>query len=372
MDHEKLYMHLPPGYIRLLQLQLAGSRANGNVISCSLSSIALANVPTVKLQGGESNHWSELSSAHWNYRELFHTIVVRKPTRKYLKTLSAPRQCSTATAAVSRSDALQDRYIALSYVWGASTQNRQIYVNNQLHPVTDNLYAALEQLQHCVAIKQGMRLWIDATCIDQDDLEERVAQIQIMHQIYFQAQNIVIWLGPETPSAKLAFTAVSLIADQQYEELEPLRPRQILIPFVLNSIVYPNNVPFRPSVMLSLWHLFSSPYWRRVWIVQEAALTTPESPVIWGSFCVSARQLQRAARYIDMNTGLSRAITYALGNYVSKPADDLGKVFVADRSLQNQETSPGRLWKLTLQVLRSSAGQSHSVEDPTAYSTSFD
>jgi len=75
--------------------------------------------------------------------------------------------------------------------------------------VTDNLYAALDQLQHCVAIKTGLRIWVDALCIDQNNLEEKAYQIELMHKIYAQAQHVVIWLGPESPWTRSAFTAIS-------------------------------------------------------------------------------------------------------------------------------------------------------------------
>jgi len=114
--------------------------------------------------------------------------------------------------------------------------------------------------------------------------------------------------------------------------------------------------------MLSLWHLFSLPYWRRVWIVQEAALTNFDSPVMWGPYCVSTRQLQSAAQYIDTNAALARGITYAIGSHVPKQWGGLNEAFTGDRSLENRSTAPGRLWKLTSQVLRS-AGESQSTDD---------
>jgi len=80
---------------------------------------------------------------------------------------------------------------------------------------------------------------------------------------------------------------------------------------------------------------------------------------MWGSFCISTRQLLRAAQYIDTHAGLSRAITYAMGNHVQQQSGGLRQVFTGNRSLQNRQTSPRRLWKQTLQVLRSSSSQAH-------------
>lgn len=40
--------------------------------------------------------------------------------------------------------------------------------------------------------------WIDAICINQDDLEERSAQVAIMPQIYSKADCVIVWLGDDS------------------------------------------------------------------------------------------------------------------------------------------------------------------------------
>lgn len=40
--------------------------------------------------------------------------------------------------------------------------------------------------------------WVDAICINQADLEERSAQVQIMPQIYSQASCVIVWLGDDS------------------------------------------------------------------------------------------------------------------------------------------------------------------------------
>lgn len=40
--------------------------------------------------------------------------------------------------------------------------------------------------------------WVDAICINQDDLEERSAQVQIMPQIYSKASCVIVWLGDDS------------------------------------------------------------------------------------------------------------------------------------------------------------------------------
>lgn len=76
-------------------------------------------------------------------------------------------------------------YHALSYSWGnPETVNRvAIVVGQDRFPleVTVNLYIALKHLRH---ISQSQRLWIDAICIDQQNLQERSAQASRMAGIF--------------------------------------------------------------------------------------------------------------------------------------------------------------------------------------------
>lgn len=52
----------------------------------------------------------------------------------------------------------------------------------------------------------GVRsLWIDAVCINQDDVRERNAQVSIMHHIYEKSVGSLIWLGDADNVAERAF-----------------------------------------------------------------------------------------------------------------------------------------------------------------------
>lgn len=55
--------------------------------------------------------------------------------------------------------------------------------------------AKYDALRHLRRECQGKLFWIDALCIDQDNLDERNHQVQMMHQIYFRAQTVMVWLG---------------------------------------------------------------------------------------------------------------------------------------------------------------------------------
>ncbi|KAK3987709.1 heterokaryon incompatibility, partial [Cladorrhinum sp. PSN332] len=55
-----------------------------------------------------------------------------------------------------------------------------------------NLHAALVSV--CDGYAERL-LWIDAICINQNDLEEKARQVQSMVKVHASAARVVIWLG---------------------------------------------------------------------------------------------------------------------------------------------------------------------------------
>lgn len=41
--------------------------------------------------------------------------------------------------------------------------------------------------------------WVDAVCIDQNNIDEKATQILLMYQIYSRAECVLIWLGYSDP-----------------------------------------------------------------------------------------------------------------------------------------------------------------------------
>lgn len=78
-------------------------------------------------------------------------------------------------------------YRALSYVWGDPSATKSILVDNTPFEVRENLWNYLAQARHEGYVDA---LWIDAICINQDDLDERSKQVAIMGQIYSKASEL--------------------------------------------------------------------------------------------------------------------------------------------------------------------------------------
>ncbi|KAH0545316.1 hypothetical protein FGG08_000615 [Glutinoglossum americanum] len=75
--------------------------------------------------------------------------------------------------------------------------------------VTSNLVAALQKMRNESWFRY---LWIDAICINQGDVQERIDQVSIMRSIYEQARQTLIWLGEGDAGMDLAMDAIFAIA----------------------------------------------------------------------------------------------------------------------------------------------------------------
>lgn len=126
-------------------------------------------------------------------------------------------------------------YEALSYVWGDSTDPQQIYVKNAedeqycTFSVTRNLFAALRRLRDADLPRT---VWIDAICINQNDLEERASQVQIMARIYAYAVSVTVWLGEEADDSSRVLNLLRRIVadDLKYTYDWEATAKAILVP----------------------------------------------------------------------------------------------------------------------------------------------
>lgn len=108
-------------------------------------------------------------------------------------------------------------YEALSYVWGKPSSRHLISCNNKEFAIGQNLETALRRLRSNSVARV---VWIDAICINQDDLDERSSQLQIMGDIYSQAQDVVIWLGDDDGSLPITIPLLQKVAKYAREEPE--------------------------------------------------------------------------------------------------------------------------------------------------------
>lgn len=93
-------------------------------------------------------------------------------------------------------------YDALSYCWGDASQKAWVTCNGQRLEITKDLFTAIQRFRHK---EKTIRIWIDQLCIDQENLQERGNQVQLMRDIYSRALHTIVWLGGDADQSPLAF-----------------------------------------------------------------------------------------------------------------------------------------------------------------------
>ncbi|MCJ1454571.1 hypothetical protein MMC28_004924 [Mycoblastus sanguinarius] len=195
-------------------------------------------------------------------------------------------------------------YVALSYCWGDLRITREIIINGNSIQATENLEAALRQLRDSRCIKQNFKVWADAICIDQTNLEERGQQVGRMRDIYASAWHVIIWLGPEVNDSSLAMIAVKHLSTRMGmgNPLDGLyRTRRTIDARPLFIIWATYRSSMRREVYRSLYYFFSRQYWRRLWILQEVALGSRGSPVLCGTNCVLWQDIYNVSRFVELD-----------------------------------------------------------------------
>lgn len=163
-------------------------------------------------------------------------------------------------------------YAALSYTWGNPNDTRQIIVDGCRVVVRSNLEAALRALAATAPVKAGLWLWIDALCINQEDLTERSTEVPRMRKIYTMARDVVVWLGEDSDNSDQAVKLVRTMAGACRDGTAIQLGQRLR-----ND---PKALGF--GCWRALSYLMSRPYWNRLWIMQEIAMGRPRSPILCG------------------------------------------------------------------------------------------
>ncbi|KAH8586676.1 heterokaryon incompatibility protein-domain-containing protein [Bisporella sp. PMI_857] len=183
-------------------------------------------------------------------------------------------------------------YEALSYTWGANDSASSLHVVGSLISLTLNLDQALQRLRYRERVRT---VWIDQICINQKDNVERSQQVRMMGEIYRKAGSVDIWLGEEDEDTELAISLIPYLVRcfDEAEEEGGGSPASIVLRKL--GILYIES----PS-WVSLRTLFGRPYFRRMWIVQEAVFGA-RCMVHIGSFSITWEDLAKSALCLEID-----------------------------------------------------------------------
>ncbi|KAK4237529.1 heterokaryon incompatibility protein-domain-containing protein [Achaetomium macrosporum] len=141
-------------------------------------------------------------------------------------------------------------YEAVSYTWGAEEASCSIRIGNPTFPVRPNLMAALKRLRKPDSAR---RLWVDAVCINQDDIPERHAQVRMMLPIFQTATRVVVWLGEVTDDSHVAMHPFGFMHNFHAFTFE-----------LWEAALSPSSQWWQAFAKLIGW-----PWWRRTWVIRE-------------------------------------------------------------------------------------------------------
>jgi hypothetical protein len=168
-------------------------------------------------------------------------------------------------------------YEALSYCWGDPTRRATITLNDCEHDISANLYVALENIR----LSDTERvLWVDALCINQNDMEEKSKEVTRMVDIYYNAKQAIIWIGNETANSTVAMDFVNEVhqlfrhvnmamgmssgdGEFQFDWLSDNDKMSVMARFI---------TPEMGDTWKSLHRLLSRPWFGRAWTVQEISV----------------------------------------------------------------------------------------------------
>ncbi|KAF7187979.1 Heterokaryon incompatibility protein 6, OR allele [Pseudocercospora fuligena] len=188
--------------------------------------------------------------------------------------------CSLTVHSLEETPAPQ--FETVSYCWGNSGTPRWININGSRCPVPPSSEQVLRRMRLPNLVRV---LWIDAICINQNDLGERACQVAMMGQIYSYGLRNLIHLGSlQDDNAGIpvqalraayhkleqAVDALTIYERQQWEEWR-------------NEPESWNDDPlFEEADIAPLEPLFRLPWFTRLWVIQEVCLAQ-ENLCHWGT-----------------------------------------------------------------------------------------
>ncbi|KAI0409898.1 hypothetical protein F4802DRAFT_5722 [Xylaria palmicola] len=219
-----------------------------------------------------------------------------------------PIQCTLQITSENNS-----KYEALSYVWGDATDRRGIIVDGQDLDVTVSLENALRHLRHQ---RQPRHLWVDAICIDQENVKEKSILVPRMGIIYTNASRVLVWLGTPSPAMSVACSwAIKHSGMLGY--LHRLRCK------ILSSLSYATCQRISVElvkILVGFIEISSHPYWTRMWTFQEYKVAREEPLIVCGHFAfpTSLTSTAKDSAYSIFRKVLERVVK-------TKPKDERGR-----------------------------------------------
>ena len=259
-----------------------------------------------------------MSNQHYDY------ITLPSPRHIRLLHIEGDSQGDSVRAKlVETSLDSQLHYVALSYVWGRDESIYDLFIGEEVFKIRWNLFLALKRLRK----RRARAVWVDAICINQNDAQERADQVRKMREIYERANEVVFYLGEFQDREcqdidyllNLLFKfAMSVLSDEEGGENKNMSDFDV---FRKHSI-FSKDQRWR-----TLIRLLEHPWFSRVWVIQESAVTS-NGVFLFGNsewpqemFNTICRALNRYADFASLVYGMLSTDTAPenlVGNAISR------------------------------------------------------
>jgi hypothetical protein len=195
-------------------------------------------------------------------------------------------------------------YQALSYVWGSSVRDKELVTPNGIIPITTSLYKALIALRQS---DQAIMVWVDAVCINQADYKEKAQQIRLLPEIFQACECTYAFLSEGDPAINQALEMLMQVRARAIREERKSykgpaaggKDRPIM------SMWEGKRLPAPESPMWeSVFALFTLPYFRRAWIIQEV-VASPAIKFVCGTRLIGWNDLYAALQALNREVEMS-------------------------------------------------------------------
>ena len=194
---------------------------------------------------------------------------------------SDPIFCTTSVIKLAEA---AGKYDALSYCWGSQDRGRPIFCDTASYSITPNLESALKRLR---APDVARNLWIDQLCIDQDSLQEKEQQLELMADIFRQSRKLLIWLGDDGDDSRKAYKTIECLlrldptASHGIKNVNKDATQQMQRSIALDQLKSHGLPGRKDACWQELRSFLSRPWFSRIWTIQEAAVAT-DTEFLWG------------------------------------------------------------------------------------------
>jgi hypothetical protein len=195
-------------------------------------------------------------------------------------------------------------YQALSYVWGSSVRDKELVTPNGIIPITTSLHKALIALRQS---DQAIMVWVDAVCINQSDYKEKAQQIRLLPEIFQACECTYAFLSEGDLAINQALEMLMQVRARAIREERKSykgpaaggKDRPIM------SMWEGKRLPAPESPMWeSVFALFTLPYFRRAWIIQEV-VASPAIKFVCGTRLIGWNDLYAALQALNREVEMS-------------------------------------------------------------------